>query len=698
MKIIEKIEIKNFRSFLGTKQTDQAIVSDITDLNIFSGSNDSGKSNILRALNLFFNDEIDSTHQFNFDTEFTLLKKDMTQKVIEITIYFRINKRPFSISKFYNREGYRNFEYRFTENEEEIIIDSRPEKNKQRYDTDGKTPNEEIYKKENGFRRYAQRLVYWTSFSYVPAIRDERFFSHLYGKIILQIKNNEDKAIELLKEERRKINNYQRTLKNKSENKLLLENLENEQWRIDRLEEITKEIADKSSLEKSISGLEGQINSFSEQLFSSATFLSSEFKIGNNLKDFFESFDIGTGEQKDISLRLRGDGIQAKFIPEMLDFLNKIQESKKHYIWGFEEPENSAEYKNQRLLAEAFKNKYSENKQIFLTTHSEEFLSIYDGSDIEKDKRKANLYHVKKVINKELHEFSIIELFDVEKESFEFATTISNIEEDIGSSLIRAKYSKELKEKEDIFLLEKEKIEQKRAISERKFNQQIAKLNSAFPERVFICEDENGVKIWESFFEKYGIENLTIIPSKGCTVNDVEIWIRGNRRRHSKYNPMVFRSLDRDGYSQNQVDFLEKELKEKNERNIAIGNYEVKFLPVNELENFAILQDEFFTNELIENHINLLENSFILTVKANLNKNHKKFGNDDLFNQHKNQLLDKEMEREAKKDIKKFFPGKDIKILKENFKIEPLLKNLSLDKYPDSLKEYLEDIKMFFDN
>ena len=224
MKIIEKIEIKNFRSFLGTKQTDQAIISHVTDLNIFSGSNDSGKSNILRALNLFFNDEIDSTHQFNFETEFTLLKKDVTQKVIEITIHFLINKRPFSISKFYNRQGYRNFEYRFNEDGKEVIIDSRPEQNKRRYDVDGKTPNAAIYKKENGYRRYAQRLIYWTSFSYVPAIRDERFFSHLYGKIILQIKNNEDKAIESLNEESRKIENYTRTLKNISENKEFLAN------------------------------------------------------------------------------------------------------------------------------------------------------------------------------------------------------------------------------------------------------------------------------------------------------------------------------------------------------------------------------------------------------------------------------------------------------------------------------------------
>ena len=202
MRIIEKVEIKNFRSFLGAKVSNAAVISDIRDLNIFSGANDSGKSNILRALNLFFNGETDSTHQFNFDTDFTVYKKKDVQKVIEIKVHFR-NKRKFSISKFFDRTGYRNFEYRFEEEGEEIVIDSRSSVNVKRYsekrdpDNDAVilTPEHPVLNREEGHRRYALRLIYWTSFSYVPAIRDERFFKHLYGKILLQIKTNEEKKI-----------------------------------------------------------------------------------------------------------------------------------------------------------------------------------------------------------------------------------------------------------------------------------------------------------------------------------------------------------------------------------------------------------------------------------------------------------------------------------------------------------------------
>ncbi|MEL0659821.1 AAA family ATPase [Psychromonas arctica] len=464
MKVIRKVEIKNFRSFLGTTVSDRAEILSITDLNIFSGSNDSGKSNLLRALNLFFNDEIDNVNKFRFNSDFNVFKQDTVQKVIEIKIYFIVNKRKFSISKFYNRDGYRNFEYSFTEkdSDEEIVIDSRPNTNKTRY-----KDNEAVLKKESGYKRAATRAMQSVSFSYVPAIREAQFFSHLYGKIIYKIKQNEERLIENLSTEYKKIERWERTQKNKSEKQDFLENLEDEAWREARLIEIDNQISGISSLDDAIKELESQINTFSDNLFSSVEFLSSKFKVGSDLIAFFESFDIGTGGEKDLSLRLRGDGVQARFIPEMLNFMDSISTEKKYFIWGFEEPENSAEYKNQQILAKKLKDIFSKEKQIFLTTHSEEFLSIYDGSDVNKDKRTANLYHVKKNIkkvkeaNKEI-EYSTVKQFDVDNQSFDFATVKSDLENDIGTSLIRAKYSKELKEKENEFIAKMEQFEEEK--------------------------------------------------------------------------------------------------------------------------------------------------------------------------------------------------------------------------------------------
>lgn len=483
MRIIKKIKIENFRSFLGTRKDDIAEVVNTTDLNIFSGSNDSGKSNVLRALNLFFNDEISRKEAFSIEKDLNINKRNTGNRVVKIRIFFDISwdeKRDkflpstFSISKFYNFNGFRNYLYEFKlQNiENPIRIDSRVENNKNVYtlflpdnyeslvDAEQKKAEVSAKKREWNYRvKFSGFLNKSISFQYVPAIKDASFFSYLYGKTILLILTNEEKQIEELEKRKNAIEKWESTISKKSTKSEFKKQLRSKRWRQEKINEITEKIQITSKLKNSINSLESEINLFSNSLFSSTSFLVSEFKVGSNLREFFESFDIGTGNEKNISLKLRGDGIQAMFIPQILNFLDSIYKEKKYFLWGFEEPENSSEYKNQQKLAENLKNSFSKEKQIFITTHSEEFLSKYDGVDIDKENRRANLYHVKKISNKKYDEFSTISLFDVEKQIFEFGTTKSEIEQDIGSSLVRAKYSKELKEKEDAFLREKSALE-----------------------------------------------------------------------------------------------------------------------------------------------------------------------------------------------------------------------------------------------
>ena len=56
---ISSIQIKNFRSI-------RNIIVYPKDLNIFVGLNDAGKSNVLKALNLFFTGETDYGQKFSF--------------------------------------------------------------------------------------------------------------------------------------------------------------------------------------------------------------------------------------------------------------------------------------------------------------------------------------------------------------------------------------------------------------------------------------------------------------------------------------------------------------------------------------------------------------------------------------------------------------------------------------------------------
>lgn len=71
MDIISKIEIKHFRSFDGGKDQEKVRIEDLGDFNVFSGANDSGKSNVLRVLNLFFNNEISPGVKFDRERDFS---------------------------------------------------------------------------------------------------------------------------------------------------------------------------------------------------------------------------------------------------------------------------------------------------------------------------------------------------------------------------------------------------------------------------------------------------------------------------------------------------------------------------------------------------------------------------------------------------------------------------------------------------
>lgn len=471
MKIIEKIEIKHFRSFIGTPRKYEFVIEDVSDLNIFSGANDSGKSNILRALNLFFNKEISTGQEFEFSRDFFIGKKDAPFRVVEISISFNLSEdkqrdkflpERFKISRYYDRNGFRNSVYSFKlkEHEKEIRVDDRSEKNDhvaEIFTPRGATKEEKqsAKKREWNYRvKFAGFLNKSISFEYVPAIRDRKFFSHLFGRVIASVKHKEEQKILLLNTELTKIKEWEDTVKNKSEKRDFIAKLKNASWRSKRTAEIGIELKRESNLALAIQKLEIEINKYSNSLISSIGFLESEFRVGKDLQDFFEGFDIGTGEGKEISLSLRGDGVQAKYVPKILNFLSTLRTDKKYSIWAIEEPENSAEYKNQQELAHELKNSFSSTKQVFITTHSEEFLQLYDGLEVPAEAKKANLYHVKKLNSQDYGQYS--KIYKLNPSSSQFLDSTNDIFRDLGQSYLRALHSKELIGIEERFLKEKE--------------------------------------------------------------------------------------------------------------------------------------------------------------------------------------------------------------------------------------------------
>ncbi len=78
---IRLIQIENFRSI-------KNILLDVTNLTVLVGQNDSGKSNTLRALNLFFNGETDSNQPFDFVKDNHVLNKPKADSAPKCNIKF----------------------------------------------------------------------------------------------------------------------------------------------------------------------------------------------------------------------------------------------------------------------------------------------------------------------------------------------------------------------------------------------------------------------------------------------------------------------------------------------------------------------------------------------------------------------------------------------------------------------------------
>ncbi len=333
MNIIEKIEIKHFRSFDGGKDQVKVKIDNLKDLNVFSGANDSGKSNILRALNLFFNNEISPGLSFDKDRDFS--------KIVSSRFDDEIKKRRKEESKRVKRAeetGDIDKARDLRRSDEVVSIKVFFNNFDKQRGLPGRFWISRVYSQKNNFsggydypsslKGNAQVKLFLNSFryEYVPAIKDKAYFNHLFEKLQTYLFEKEDKT---------KGNKFSKSSEDFN----------------DILKSETKEIFDK---------------------FQKSSGVDASFHIPSTLVDFFRTLSVKT--ENDISLFDRGDGVQARFIPEILDEISKS--AKKNIIWGFEEPENSYEAKNIRKIRDDFIEKYSKDKQIFITSHTKEYLAI----------------------------------------------------------------------------------------------------------------------------------------------------------------------------------------------------------------------------------------------------------------------------------------------------------------------------------
>ena len=320
---ITEVEIENFRSIR------RAVVS-LNYLSVLVGTNDSGKSNILRALNLFFNGETGRGRPFNFSLDHNVHNRP-NRRAKEIVIRVRMelpdgyvgnNGNEIVWEKRWREGGLASSEYkgyRLTRNRRDREI---------REEVD-------ISPKSN-----VHSLLRKIEFVYVPAVRDSAYFDYLRGQIHSVIAEAADETF------RESSKNFERSIG-------------------EHLAGLTSDIHDELGIR-------------------------SRLSLPRDLSPVFERLDFITSGSE-ISLDSRGDGIKARHIPLILKFMADQKRSMQtrgaapiSVLWGYEEPENNLEFRHAIELADELWNfMMTDVAQVVVTSHSPVFYNLVEKNDEE---------------------------------------------------------------------------------------------------------------------------------------------------------------------------------------------------------------------------------------------------------------------------------------------------------------------------
>ena len=352
MKLITEIEIKNFRSIKECK------IKEITEFNSLFGLNNSGKSNILRALNLFFNNETDNGQDLDFDLDFYQYpKKQKKKKEIKISVTFelpnnfRFQKRMESVKDFILKKSKKKIKHKATNRKIKIEKCFGRE-----YFLPEKIKLNDILVAEKDLRTI-DRFLNLINFRYIP---------------------NRVLPVDIIRRE-------ESSLKNAIVRK------------------INKQRLDKKKIQKATKALAQALKNTSQSLIAP---ISEEFKkISNNttvelitpnlieeLIAATSGYFINTGEIK-VHDTYQGSGIQSFLMFHTLHLIDRDYAQqfgwKQATIWAVEEPESSLHFDLEAQLAMfLFKTviKKDSRLQFFCTTHSTMFAQYSPKSVITEKK------------------------------------------------------------------------------------------------------------------------------------------------------------------------------------------------------------------------------------------------------------------------------------------------------------------------
>ena len=300
--VIREIQIKNFRSI-------RNMTISARKHNVIVGLNDVGKSNILRALNLFFNNQTDNGKAYDFDYDFAYHFPAKSKKTKEVVIVVK-----FEVPDTFKNCGIITW--------------------KKSWRRSGQVLDEVCDEKGNQLPSSSRIPLALKNirYRYVPAVKSREF----YKELLVDLYETLSQSISI------------------------------------PLQESTEQFAD---------SIKSNTDPLTKGLWESLS-IESVLTVPNNLQEFFKSLVFETKNTDDdfkVPLDLRGDGIQARHIPQILKFMAEEDQNSRtkgsprvYTIWGYEEPENGLEISKAFEMAKEFA-EIAKEIQLFVTTHSPAF-------------------------------------------------------------------------------------------------------------------------------------------------------------------------------------------------------------------------------------------------------------------------------------------------------------------------------------
>jgi len=169
LNIIQEIEIAYFRSFY------KSSLYKCNDLNIIFGKNDVGKSNIVRAMNLFFNNKTDNVSDYDFGIDFSDKRLSESQSSDDVRKFIYV-KIMFATPRSYHR----SLGERFYVKRQWTV--SRGDDYIEEYSSHIKSNQ----------RHIVTRFLNLIRFIYIPAIKDSSIFQSLLFDIYETLSDSDD--------------------------------------------------------------------------------------------------------------------------------------------------------------------------------------------------------------------------------------------------------------------------------------------------------------------------------------------------------------------------------------------------------------------------------------------------------------------------------------------------------------------------